>query len=159
MAHKVRKRLRPRVVPKMYLGDPPMATVLLAQIDARIAAAGEAIGARGDISEAAFNRIVEDLNLVRTELVEVGTGAIPARLERQTAEVIAAFDTLASTGRLPSGYAGPGGGGSKTNWLLIGLGVALVGGAWWWAKQEREGALEAALDAMFADGEDCGCDG
>jgi hypothetical protein len=145
------RTLKPRFMPKLstksqlagLAGGPG---ILIVQLEARLMQAHAELEARPNVSADDFNAIVTNLNRVRDELLAVTGAQAPARLEREAAETIAAFDHLMSTGSLPDGYST---GESKTPWLLIGLGIAAVAGVWMWSRNQQLDALEG----------DCGCDG
>ncbi len=148
-ARTVKPRFMPKLARQRLSGFGASPGLLIVQLEARLQAAHVELETNPAVSADDFNAVVTVLNRVRDELLAVTDNQTPARLEREAAETIAAFDHLMSTGSLPSGYSTDE---SKTPWLLIGLGIAAVAGVWMWSRRQQ-------LDALDALEGDCGCDG
>lgn len=147
MPYTVRQRFSPKIVPRNALRG--LGTPTVEELAAALDAAQEAafVTVSGETTET-FNGIVTRANAIRDQLA---AGGVSARLERETAETVAAFQHFTETGIDP-------GAPKKTSWLLIGLGLAGVGAAIWWsARARRDAELSAAIES--GEMEDCGCGG
>lgn len=121
--------------------------VFITQLDARLDQAYVEMGSRTDINVDAFNTIVSKMQRVKAELQAVPAASpVPAHLERETAEVLAAFDYFAENNAAP----GEGGGFS---WLWILGGVAAIGAVVYFTRQTQTDMVNEAMSEVS----DCGC--
>lgn len=162
MAYTVRRQLKPRLFPRMRLQGAPLAAdtrptreQLVTMLESARDGAIDAAIAAG-IDDETINGLVQRSNAL-VEQIRQQSGPVSARLEREVAETVAVFQSLAATGRVPEGAMQK----DEVPWLWIGAGVLGLGLLWWWANGRQQSAYDAAIDAAIEAGEieDCGCGG